>query len=497
MSQSLPERADLRQLKTLAKELLRDIQSGTVIIDDVPASSAKLADAQRVLARRYGFNSWAKLAQQVEVPMLLEEFRSVIRAGDHEALEKLLKKEATLRQRINEPLFSFGAPAVIPASHSPNAAWILPILVRYGADPNVRSTWWAGGFSALDAAEGSTVDVLLNLGAKFDVWSAAKHGRIDVLKELLEEDPSLVNAGGGDGCTPLHFAQNAAVVEFLVANGADVHQKDVDHESTPIHYQIKRPDCMRALLKAGARSDIFTAIALDDAELAQQLLDQNPEVVNAKVGSGEFRTQVSNGGHIYAYLLGSAVSAIEYAATSSARAVSSILLNQAPVGKRLLAASWQEDRQAVEAILREFPNAGSQLGPESRAIADAAQQGKAETVRLLLMAGVDANSKGMDSGTALHIACWFGQLECVQLLVPLADLEAKDAHHGSTPLGWALHGSEHCRNPQGDYVGVVETLLAAGARADAPANSQGTSMMKQAGSREDVKSVLKRHIGKG
>ena len=44
-------------------------------------------------------------------------------------------------------------------------------------------------------------------------------------------------------------------------------------------------------------------------------------------------------------------------------------------------------------------------------------------------------------------------------------LEATDADFQGTPLGWAIHGSEHgwhCRT--GDYAGTVEALLKGGAQ---------------------------------
>lgn len=43
-------------------------------------------------------------------------------------------------------------------------------------------------------------------------------------------------------------------------------------------------------------------------------------------------------------------------------------------------------------------------------------------------------------------------------------LEASDADFGATPLGWAIHGSVHgWHRATGDYAGVVEALLRAGA----------------------------------
>ena len=132
------------------------------------------------------------------------------------------------------------------------------------------------------------------------------------------------------------------------------------------------------------------------------------------------------------------------------------------------------------------------MGADSRAITDAAQAGKTETVRLLLEAGLDPMTPGMDAGSALHLACWFGYVEVVKLLIGRVPLDVRDSVHGSPPLGWAVHGAHNCRNKAGDYVAVVETLLVAGVDPNVRANSIGTSMLAQAGTREDIKEVLRR-----
>jgi ankyrin repeat protein len=158
--------------------------------------------------------------------------------------------------------------------------------------------------------------------------------------------------------------------------------------------------------------------------------------------------------------------------------------------ERLIVAAWTENAELVRAILRANPSL--EVGSFGRAITEAAQNGKAETVRLLLEAGFDPKTPGMDSGTALHVACWFAHLEVVKLLVDRVPLDLPDANHGSPALGWACHGAQWCRNANGDYPGVVEVLLKAGADPKAPANSGGTSMVAQAGQREDVIEVLRR-----
>ncbi len=84
----------------------------------------------------------------------------------------------------------------------------------------------------------------------------------------------------------------------------------------------------------------------------------------------------------------------------------------------------------------------------------------------------------------------------VKLLIDRVPLDLKDKVHGSSPLSSAAHGSHWCRNDAGDYVAVVETLLKAGANPNEPANFNGTTMLAQAGSREDVKEVLRKYGAK-
>lgn len=481
MTQKLPENASIRQLRIQAKELLRSLPTGS-----------KLADAQLTIARQYGFDSWPKLVAEVETPLLLEQFRTALDNGDGAMLESLLRSKAILRKRINEPMYAFDTQPIVQASRHRDAAKLLPILVRYGADPNIRTKWWAGGFSALDGAKGGTVDLLLQLGAKLDVWSAAAHGKIEALRVLLEQDPTSVNAPGGDGQRPLHVAQNPEIAELLIAHGADLEIRDTDHESTPIQYQVNNKEVVRVLLKHGATPDIFTAVVLDDVTLLRSILNSEPKAANHHTGAAPFVTRKSSGGHIYTYVLGSNKSPLQVAAERKCSAVLSELQLQANPLQRLIVAAWSEDGQLVENILAAHENL--KIGDAGRAITEAAQAGKVETVRLLLRAGFDPKSPGMDSGTALHVACWFGYIEVVKLLINEVPLDLPDANHGSPPLGWACHGAQWCPNEAGNYPAVVEALLSSGADPKMPANKNGTTMISQAGTRQDVVEILKRHL---
>jgi|SRR5215831_7318124 len=56
MSRHLPESPNLKHLKKQAKDLLQELQR--------QSPALKLADAQRMVAREYGFASWPKLEER-------------------------------------------------------------------------------------------------------------------------------------------------------------------------------------------------------------------------------------------------------------------------------------------------------------------------------------------------------------------------------------------------------------------------------------------------
>ena len=75
------------------------------------------------------------------------------------------------------------------------------------------------------------------------------------------------------------------------------------------------------------------------------------------------------------------------------------------------------------------------------------------------------------AGTLLHWAAWTGQVAGVRALVALgADVNFRDGEFGSSPLGWAGHGSRACRTADDDYGAVVDLLREAGATREASIN---------------------------
>jgi ankyrin repeat protein len=78
---------------------------------------------------------------------------------------------------------------------------------------------------ALYRGEDEQVEKLLAVEPELDVFEAAAFGRVDRLRELLDEDPSRANAFGDDGFHPLGLAcffGRVDAARLLLERGADV-----------------------------------------------------------------------------------------------------------------------------------------------------------------------------------------------------------------------------------------------------------------------------------
>jgi len=66
---------------------------------------------------------------------------------------------------------------------------------------------------------------LIAMGADLDVYDAAAAGRLDRVRALVERDPALVNAISAEGFPPMGLAAylgHEEVVEYLISKGAEV-----------------------------------------------------------------------------------------------------------------------------------------------------------------------------------------------------------------------------------------------------------------------------------
>lgn len=405
----------------------------------------------------------------------LELFIRLVTSGDSEALDRAFTEFPVLRHHVNDPLFAFDSPALREAVNRKDRRMI-DVLLDAGADINTRSAWKAGGFGVLDLVDPELGEYLISRGATVTIHAAANLGKTDVLTRLLREDRSLVNARGGDGGTPLHFARNVEVVEILLGHGADVTIRDVDHGSTAAMWQIRDREVLFRLIEAGSAIDIFMACRQGDRTLAQRALAEDPDCLSAVVGRGKFTRDT--GGDIYTWCLVGGARPLGVASHfGHAELVEDLLPFARPADELIFRCTCGEEEKARE-VLGKSPGLLDRLTESDlAAFPNALWFGNEKCVRSFLTLGFPVTGRGQDDGTALHMAAWLGDPAMVgELLSAGLDIEDAGDVHGSTPLAWALHGAKFSGRAGADHPGVVKALLAAGADPSKPANKYGGTL---------------------
>lgn len=135
-------------------------------------------------------------------------------------------------------------------------------------------------------------------------------------------------------------------------------------------------------------------------------------------------------------------------------------------------------------ILAAYPGAARTGNPEEdRLLADMAGRPGTRPVSLLIRAGADLTAPGLDTGTPLHQAAWFGQPDNARLLIDAgAALDGFEETHESSPLGWAVHGSRYsgsAEERQEAYVALTRMLLAAGSPLHYPDDPGGDAYLQR------------------
>lgn len=478
MPRPLPARPHLEHLRKQAKQLLRALREGDgpararfqQALLYPPPPSPKLADAQLVIAREYGFASWPRLKHHVErgqPDAPVAELVEAVRRGDVAAARALLAEHPRLRQRLDDPLpgLAFGGTLLLEALRHDRA--LIELLLDAGADVNQRSHWWAGSFGVLDRQH-AHLDYLVARGARVDACAAARHGWHERLLALLTADRSQAQMRGGDGQTPLHVAADVDTAEMLLAHGAEVDALDVDHESTPAQYLVREhPDVARWLIERGARTDLLLAAALGDVARVERHLAADPECIRMRVSHRWFPMRDPRaGGTIYIWTLGGNQNAFAVARDGGHEAVLEVLRRHCPRPVSLVEACEFGDDAAIVRLLAATPDLARRLEPEDQTrLVSAAQNGDTDTVRRMLQAGWPSDALDDHGATALHWASWHGDVVSVrELLQHGASVIVRERQFDGTPLGWAIHGaSGSWRRHRGDHPSVVRALIAAGA----------------------------------
>jgi ankyrin repeat protein len=241
----LPDKPSLAQLRKQAKELLKSYRAGEeAAVAEVecfeqspdPATFA-LADAQRVLARAYGFSSWPALTHHA-LGVNFAAFLAAAEADDVATVRRIAKARPDL---INQQHAQLGS-ALHRAVQRRNQE-LTRVLMQLGADARV-GIWphrdaTSAYAMAVDREYGEIVATIereeenrrarlnhegMSTGTAVDALrQAITKGRAAEAIALMEGDPALIGACDMDGVTPLHLAawkHDPALVAWLLDHGA-------------------------------------------------------------------------------------------------------------------------------------------------------------------------------------------------------------------------------------------------------------------------------------
>ncbi|CAN5658090.1 ankyrin repeat domain-containing protein [soil metagenome] len=459
----LPDNPDLEHLRNQAKRLLRQIHADSpdamALVSEHhphPPRAAKLADAQLITARMYGFASWPKLEQHVDTvarytrsphrvvqvaapsdeflrlacltygddsPGWWREAEQLLPAvadasvftmaatGSFDTMRAALAEDSTLARASGGP-FDWEPLLYLCYSRLPVAAHYLEtaqLLLDHGADPNAGYLWdgLTSPFTALTGAFG---------GGEAD--QPPHPAGIELARLLLSagadanDSQTLYNLGLG-GSWSDDTAHLEVLLSFGLGRGDGGPWKQRLGPTMPTPQQMIRDELATAALRGGPRR-------------ARLLLDHgaDPDGIGGHPAFGG-RTPYQ-----LAQLHGHVDVAEILAATGASGALDD--------AEQFVASCMLGDRTVADGR----PDLLAQVLTRAPDLVNrAAEHGNISAATLLVDLGFDVNH--LARTTPLHAAAWNDDVDMARALIALgADPSIEDVEHHSAPLGWAEYGGK-------------------------------------------------------
>jgi len=307
VKKSLPTRAmrehpNLDQLRRQAKELLEAFSAGepdavaevNAHYRDADPVHFALHDAQLVLARSYGFDSWPKLKAYVD-GVTVKRLADAVRGGDIEGVRAMLKARPEL---VNVDMAENDERRALHYAVLAQAPEMVRVLMEHGADARKGIYPERDATRALTLAKERGYDEIVGIiekeeqrrreaiGGENSAGTAVLDKLIEAIRDgddeqaiaMMEKERALIRACNRDGWTPLHVGaatQNERLVAWLLEHGAEVDRRG-PRDRTPLDVAARArwrkagPEGFRGvaamLRQKGAELTAPSAVALGEAD---------------------------------------------------------------------------------------------------------------------------------------------------------------------------------------------------------------------------------------
>ena len=302
-----------------------------------------LADAQRVVAKEYGFEKWAQLRKFIRSHPATESFlntpgamppdvAAIVEAvdkGDAEQVNRLITKNPSIvHARVasditcGDTLLHRADPRATNGSRmTPGHLKVAQVLIDNGIDinamggcgdscftPPIDASSWIGNKKMVDLLLNNNADpdrsywsmtrpvrtaakhngrdifrMLLKAGARYGLYETVNLGFLKLTRELLDERPEQVNRTCGDSLPIVLAADDPKLTRLLLERGADPNVKDQRGVTALMAaIQAGNKEAIGVLHEHGAEEDIFSAIGSRNRRAVARLLEEDSNCHKSK-----------------------------------------------------------------------------------------------------------------------------------------------------------------------------------------------------------------------